>query len=63
MAKRFLLGYDIGSSFIKASLVDADTGLMVRSASSPDKEIKIDSPHGGWAEQHPDLLWSNLLAV
>ena len=63
MAKRFLLGYDIGSSFIKASLVDADTGLMVRSASSPDKEMKIDSPHGGWAEQHPDLWWSNVVAV
>ena len=35
MAKRLLLGYDIGSSFVKASLVDADTGALIRSASSP----------------------------
>lgn len=63
MAKRLLLGYDIGSSFVKASLVDADTGALIRSASSPSQEMKIDSPQPGWAEQHPNLWWANAVAA
>ena len=32
MAAEFLLGYDVGSSSIKASLLEADTGQVVGAA-------------------------------
>ena len=59
--KKLLLGYDVGSSSIKASLLNADTGEVVASAQSPDVEMKMDAPQLGWAEQHPDLWWENVV--
>ncbi|NWF88587.1 MAG: carbohydrate kinase [Ignavibacteriaceae bacterium] len=61
MKKPLLLGYDIGSSSIKASLINADTGELVAAASSPDTEMKIDSPVNGWAEQHPETWWQHVV--
>jgi len=61
MGQKFLLGYDVGSSSIKASLINADTGKLIDSASSPDKEMKINSPQSGWAEQHPDEWWKHVI--
>ena len=58
-----LLGYDIGSSSIKASVVDAANGRLVASAVSPEKELPIDSPEPGWAEQHPELWWKHVKIV
>jgi len=55
----YLLGYDIGSSFVKASLLDAATGQPVATVSTPDTEQKIYSPQPGWAEQDPDTWWEN----
>ena len=49
----FLLGYDIGSSSVKASLVDAETGKAVASAFYPKSEAPILSRQSGWAEQDP----------
>ncbi|MGB3587292.1 MAG: FGGY family carbohydrate kinase, partial [Tunicatimonas sp.] len=60
MPANYLLGYDIGSSSIKASLVQSDSGKMVASATSPAKELPMDAPKEGWAEQHPDLWWEHL---
>lgn len=60
---KLLLGYDIGSSSIKASFIDADTGELVVSGSSPETEMKIDSPRPGWAEQHPDSWWQYVVAA
>ena len=61
---RFLLGCDVGSSSIKVSLFDADSGKTVGSAYSPKQEMAIDSPRPGWAEQQPELWWKHLkLAV
>jgi xylulokinase len=57
----YLLGYDVGSSSVKASLIDADTGRSVASAFHPKKEMKIDAPKAGWAEQDPEAWWSNLI--
>lgn len=59
--KNYLLGYDIGSSSIKASLLNADTGELISSAFSPKQEMKIDSPKSGWAEQHPNTWWENVI--
>lgn len=61
MIKSLLLGYDIGSSSIKASLINADTGELVASANSPETEMKIDSPNAGWAEQHPETWWQHVV--
>jgi xylulokinase len=59
-----LLGIDVGSSFVKASVLDAETGRCVGAASSPDQEMTIASPKPGWAEQDPNLWWENtVLAV
>jgi xylulokinase len=63
MKEKLLLGYDIGSSSIKASLLNASTGELVVSAGSPDREMKIDSPHAGWAEQHPETWWQHVVTA
>jgi xylulokinase len=60
---RTLIGYDVGSSSIKATLIDADTGKALASATSPAEEMPIAAPRPGWAEQHPDLWWENVLAA
>ncbi len=57
--KQYLLGLDIGSSSIKASLVDADTGASVASAQSPSEEMAMAAPVAGWAEQDPELWWDH----
>ena len=56
----FLLGYDIGSSSVKASLVNAETGKCVSSAFFPKTEAKIIAVNPGWAEQDPESWWENL---
>jgi len=56
----FLLGYDIGSSSVKASLVDAETGKCVATAFYPKTEAPIISKQPGWAEQDPALWLGNL---
>ncbi len=56
----YLLGYDVGSSSVKASLVDAQSGQCVASAFYPKSEAPIISPKPGWAEQDPDEWWSYL---
>lgn len=53
----YLLGYDIGSSSVKGSLVDAQTGQCVAQASYPESEAPISAPQRGWAEQNPDDWW------
>ncbi len=55
-----LLGYDVGSSSIKATLMDAGTGKALASATSPDRELEIIAKQPGWAEQHPDTWWEHV---
>ncbi len=59
----FLLGFDVGSSSIKAALLRAETGELVASASSPKTELAIAAPRPGWAEQDPVLWWDNVVAA
>ena len=56
----YLLGYDIGSSSVKASLVDAQTGKCVASSFYPKSEAAIIAVKPGWAEQEPSSWWENL---
>ena len=57
----YLLGYDVGSSSIKASLIDSETATSVASATSPDTEMDMIALEPGWAEQHPDLWWEHIV--
>ena len=54
------IGYDIGSSFVKAALVDVETGRPIARARVPEAEISIDALQIGWAEQDPNLWWQYL---
>ena len=56
----YLLGYDVGSSSVKASLVDAESGKIAASAFYPKHENTIISLKAGWAEQDPESWWENL---
>jgi xylulokinase len=57
----YLLGYDIGSSSVKATVLEISTGRDVASATSPDNtELEIIAQQSGWAEQHPDTWWIHL---
>ena len=57
MANRYLLGFDVGSSSVKASLVNADSGKCVATAFYPEKEAPIMAVKAGWAEQEPESWW------
>ncbi len=54
------LGLDIGSSFIKASLYDADNGQSLCSESYPNQEMQILSPKADWAEQDPEIWFDHV---
>ena len=56
---RYLLGFDVGSSSVKASLVDAETGVCAASAFYPESEAPIMAVKAGWAEQDPQMWWEN----
>lgn len=56
-----LLGYDIGSSSVKASIIDANTGRCLGTVFFPKTEMEIKAVRPGWAEQHPDTWWQNLV--
>ncbi|MEZ4940278.1 MAG: FGGY family carbohydrate kinase [Saprospiraceae bacterium] len=55
-----LLGLDIGSSSVKAALVDAKSGATLGSVFSPETEMEMQAPHPGWAEQHPEIWWEHV---
>ncbi len=55
-----LLGFDIGSSSVKVSVLDVDTGSVISSAQYPEQEMEIKAVKPGWAEQEPELWYDNL---
>lgn len=56
----YFIGYDIGSSSVKASLVEASTGKIIASDFYPKVEMEIIAKKAGWAEQNPEEWWNNL---
>lgn len=56
----YLLGYDIGSSSVKAALVEVNTGRIIASDFFPKVEMPMHAEKAGWAEQDPEMWWSNL---
>jgi xylulokinase len=55
-----LLGIDLGSSSVKASVIDGETGICLATAFQPKDEMKIIALKPGWAEQDTEIWWSNL---
>jgi len=55
-----LLGYDLGSSSIKATLIKSETGEVIASAIYPKQEMKIISKKPEFAEQDPEMWWENI---
>jgi xylulokinase len=51
------LGLDIGTSSIKAAVIDGHSGQTLAAAQYPDSENPIASAQPGWAEQSPELWW------
>lgn len=59
--QQFLLGLDIGSSSVKASLIEAATGKKLVSEQSPSEEMPMLALQAGWAEQDPDMWWEHTI--
>ena len=60
---KYLLGYDVGSSSVKAALIEAESGKPLITVFSPETEMPIDSPQPGFAEQDPNMWWNELVAA
>lgn len=56
---RVVLGIDLGTSSVKAMLLDVDGSVIGVRA----KEYGVDIPRPGWAEQDPELWWASLKEV
>ena len=54
------LGIDVGSSSVKVSLVNMDSGCCEASAFRPKSEAQIIAVRSGWAEQEPESWWNYL---
>lgn len=55
-----LLGIDLGSSSVKASIIDGESGECLATAFHPAEEMTIIAAKPGWAEQDPEVWWKNL---
>lgn len=55
-----LLGYDIGSSSVKASVIEGESGVVLASTFFPKEELEIKAEKAGWAEQAPETWWNCL---
>ncbi len=56
----YLIGLDIGSSSIKASMIDAEKGICLKSVFHPKEELSMIAVQQGWAEQDPEVWWTNV---
>lgn len=57
------IGYDIGSSSIKCSIINIEKGSVVSEGSYPSEEMEITSPKPNWAEQDPELWWKYIKII
>lgn len=56
----YTLGIDIGSSSVKVSLLEVESGKCAASFTSPPVEMEIAAPQTGWAEQDPLMWWEHV---
>lgn len=57
----YLLGIDVGSSSVKASLVEVRSGKTKLASQSPSDEMPMLSLQSGWAEQDPEMWWGHVV--
>jgi len=53
----YYIGFDLGSSSIKAALVEISTGKSVGVVQEPETEMTMLALKNGWAEQKPEEWW------
>lgn len=53
----YSIGYDLGSSSVKAALVETASGKSISVINEPETEMHMRAIQNGWAEQHPDTWW------
>lgn len=56
----YYLGLDIGSSSIKAALVEVESGKSIGVLQEPEKEMGMFAQKNGWAEQDPNDWWQHV---
>ena len=56
----YYIGIDIGSSSIKAALVEVQTGKGIGVVNEPESEMGMFAAHAGWAEQSPEDWWMHI---
>lgn len=59
----YTIGYDIGSSSVKAALVEAKSGKVLARVTAPATEMEMDAPEAGWAEQNPEDWYKYVVAA
>ena len=52
------VGFDIGSSSVKCSIINIENGSTVASGNFPAEEMEIISTNPGYAEQDPNTWWN-----
>ena len=57
----YSLGLDIGTSAVKAALLEVESGRALETATWPKTEIPMAAPKSGWAEQNPSDWWENIV--
>ena len=57
---KYYLGLDIGSSSIKAALVEVVSGKSVGVVQEPEVEMGMFAQKKGWAEQDPNEWWQHV---
>ena len=59
MSRSLLLGIDLGSSGVKAILLDPEQGIVA----SASHDVDLFSDHVGWAEADTNQWWSAVVAL
>tara|TARA_R110002096_G_scaffold58856_5_gene147925 strand:+ start:8113 stop:9597 length:1485 start_codon:yes stop_codon:yes gene_type:complete len=56
----YYIGFDLGSSSIKAALVEISSGKSIGVVQEPETEISMLALKNGWAEQKPEEWWQHI---